>query len=278
MNNIRWLIRNIADAASLTAVPALVTGLPHTNLQRNTERERTARTSGLASQDFNLLWTSDQKINMTGFTRVNWSTAATLRSRLFMGGSPSTSIYDSTALAAFSLAGLDTDIDIYTERDFAAFRSGGMYFPLLTNMQAATLTVADGANPDGYISQTRLWMGKYFEFAYHAPFGAIDIQIMDGSVGKRADDGTHIVDKKWKARKFTLNLSLIPQADFPTVIAAARYLGTDKESWISLFPNAGGALETYGQMACRLSPSSPVFSPLWSEAQLHKTVLIFEET
>lgn len=276
-NKLRILTRNLVDTATLYAVPAFVATLPETFLQRQTERGRYASTNaGVLAADLHLLWSSDQKVNCVGYTRTNLSTAATIRNQVFQGGSPSSRVYDSTALTAFSTSGLDTDIDVYTEADFRLLRSTLQYFPTLTNMQELVSTVTDTVlNTDGVLQLGRMWAGKYFEFSYHAPYGNLDLQVVDLSKGSRADDATHIVDKKGKFRRVVLRLDLIPDADLPSVLALSRYLGTDKECLLDLYPGLGGAKELYGRMACR-QVDSPVFNP-W-QVGLHKNTMTFEET
>lgn len=275
MSNLRILARNIADTATLTENPALESSLPGSNLQRNTERGRTARTTSLASQDVKLSWSSAQKANMVGLTRHNLTTAATLRSLLYSDNAWTTGIYDSTALTAFSTSGLDTDVDVYTERDFANLLNSVQYFTEQTTMQSAIVRLADAANPDGYLEAHRLWIGKYFELTYNPAHGAVELALMDESKSGRADDGSHIVDKRWKARRLSIQLDFITDADLDSMLAIARYLGRDKECFVSLSPGVGGVKELYRQGAFRLV-DSPTFNP--HQYGLHRNSLVFEET
>lgn len=280
MNNIRILARNIADTSTLTAdTSPISSSLGVANLIRQTERTRTARFSSASIPTIDARWTSDQQINMVGLTRHNWSTSALWLPKIYAGGSPSALLYTAGGfgVTAFSTAGLDTDIDVYTEADFAGLRNTVKYITLLTTAQQATFTITDGGNPDGYIDQTRLWIGKYFEFFYDPPFGAVQLVPMDSSVGERADDGTHIVDKGWKARRLQIRLEFVRSADVKSLLAILRYLGKDKEFFLSMFPNEGGALELYGQMACRITETNPV-DLLATEAQTHRGTITIEET
>lgn len=276
MPNIRVLARNLVDeATSIIATAAAASGYPVTNLQRDTERGRTFRSGGLSSQDIALAFPSDVKANMAGFTRHNWSTASTFRQQLYAAGSPTAASYDGTPLTGFSTSGLDTDLDVYTERDFAHLRNSVQYFTERTDVREARSTVADAANADGYIEMTRMWFGKYFEFTYNAEHGDFQMTQDDASVAGRADDGSHIVDKRWKARKLSLNIRLVPDTDLPTVLAIARRIGRDKECFVSVYPGAGGAKELYNQGAFRLV-QSPTFDP--HTYGYHKFMMSFEET
>lgn len=277
MANVRILARNLCDFGIITGSPAMASFLPVTNLQRQTERGSPARSGGLSAQDFKLMWTSAQKANMVAFTRHNWSTASTLRTQIYSDQAWTTAVYDGTALAAFSSSGLATDIDydVVRDKDFLPFKSTAQYFPSVASMQSAKMTLADAANPDGWFDQNRLFVGQYFEFTYNPAYGTVQLQPTDSGKQGRADDGTMVVDKGWKARRLTIDLDRILDADLPTFLAIARYLGRDRECFVSLYPGAGGALEIYNQMACRLV-ESPTFTPL--APGLHKNTMVFEET
>jgi hypothetical protein len=275
---LRILARNIVDSASsIYTVPAFVSTLPASYMQRQTERARYAQTNlGVTAADIHLLYGSNQSVNMVAYTRTNFSGSTTVRNRLFGAGSPSPSLYDSTALAAMTmLSSLDTLIDVSTESDFQFLKSTVQYFPTQSTVQEIMSTVSDAGSPDVALRITRMFAGKYFETVYDPPFGGADLQIVDMSRGDRADDGSHIVDKKGKFRRLVLRLDFIPDTDLATMLAIARYLGTDKECFISLYPEWGGAKELYNMMACRLV-DSPTFNP-W-QVGLHKNTMTFEET
>ena len=250
------------------------TTLPVTNLGKPTERGRTARTTSLASQDVKLAWASNQKANMVAITRHNLTTAATLRTLGYSDAAWTSGILDTTALTAFSTSGLNTDIDVYTERDFQHLKSSVQYFAEVTNLQSLIARIADAANPDAYMEANRLMVGKYFEVTYNPPFGSVELQQVDASVMGRADDGTQVVDKRAKWRRFTVRLDFVHDDDLDDLLALERYLGTDKETWISLYPGAGGAKELYNQMACRIV-DSPSMNP--NQVGVHANSITFEE-
>ncbi len=279
MANLRILARNIAETAELTESPAMVATLPGSNLQLPTERERVARTTSLAAQDVKLAWSADQKANMVAVTRHNFTTAAYLRALGYATNDwTSSTIFDTGATAAaFSTAGLNTDIDVYTEADFRHLKNTAQYFTGVTNMESMIVRWTDNspANADGYMQATKLFVGQYFETTYQPPYGGVELTPMDDSVGGRAHDGSHLVSKGWKARRLVLDLQFIPDADLNDLLAIARYLGKDREAFISLYPGEGGVKELYNQMACRLI-ESPTFGPHFPG--LEKTRLVFEET
>lgn len=278
MPNIRILTRNIAETAEISASPALVATLPERHLQLPTERARVARTTSLASQDIKLAWGSAQKANGIAVARHNFTTAGTLRHLGYStddwtGGT----IVDTTALAAFSTAGLNTDIDVYTEADFAEYRNTVQYFTAVTTLQSFISRWADGspANGDGYLQATKLFLGTWFEFGYNPPFGGASMSPKDFSKADRAYDGTHQADKGAKARRFVMQARFINEADLPTVLAIARYLGTDRETFIDLYPESATAKGLYNRFPCRLV-EVPDFDPHF--VGLHGAQFVFEET
>ena len=276
MAKLRLLCRDACTTAVATASPAMSTSLPVTNLQRPIERERVARTTSLASQDIKLAWASAQKANAIVLARHNLTTAATLRTLLYSDVAWTTGIYDSTALTAFSLSGLNTDIAVYTERDFRMFKTTVQYFTEVTTMQSAIARIADAANPDGVFDVTKLMIGKYTEVSINPPYGGVDLTFMDKSVQGDADDGTMIVDKRWKARKLVIELDqIVDSSDLDEMFAIAHYAGTDKEIFVSVYPEVGGAKEFYHHFVGRLI-DSPTFNP--HQVGLHKGSFVFRES
>ena len=263
------IAKNIAPDASIVASPSMQ--FPESNLLLPTERGRVAQSTGLASQQLTLSWSSNQKAGGIALIGHNLTTAGTVRS-IFSDVTPAT-LYDSTALAAFSTTGLDTDIDDYTDIDFRGYKVFRHYFTQITTIRSLVQTWSDALNPDGCMNARKLIIGKVFEPEY--PTGAIDMTPMDSSVAGRADDGTHQVDRGWQARVLTVSIEAIVEADRPTWLAFARSVGKFGECFVDLYPSDTGALGIYGRGAFRL-----VDSPTFNHFQygIHKNTLRFEET
>lgn len=273
MANLRFIIRNVIDNAILSASPAQVsTSLDEQNLKRQTERGRVCRSSGLASQVIIAAFNA-ATISAIAFTRHNWSTSSTLASVVSNGGG---TLHSTGALSAFSTTGLATGIDVYTERDFEHLKSTVQYFADQAAATQIACTIADAANADGFIQQTRMFAGDFFEVTYNPPNGDVTLTQMDGGIAGRADDGTHIVDKSFKARALRIDLTYVDAADLPTLLAMARYMGRDKEGFVDLYPESTDyAKGLYHRMAFRLV-DSPTFNP--HQVGLHKNTLLLEET
>jgi hypothetical protein len=275
--NFRILVRNLIEEIVPTSTgQALLASLPVTNLALQTSRGQTARTTGVGSAvNFRANFGAASRVNMMAMSRTNWTTGGLIAPTYFSNAFV-TSVYGPGNSAAFDTSLLDrVDQAFYRSADGAGIRNAALYSPLFTNVQSVQFAVSDAANPDAYVEQTKWFAGEYFEVSYDPEFGGVDMQYMDASVQGRSDDGTMQVDKRAKTRKLTINLTGITDSDLPTMLAAARYLGKDKECWISLYPGWGGAKEIYNQGAFRLT-DSPTFNP--HQVGLHKNTMTFEET
>lgn len=274
MANVRILARNRARDATVSASPTLLAARPASNLILPTMRGRTGRSISTASQTISLAWDSNQTGNAVAVSRHNWTDAATLRSILYQSGSPSI-LHDTGALAAFPLTGLDTEYDVHTDADFRGLKNTIQYIPLQTLARSADIIIADAGNTDGYLDQTQVWFGKYFEFEYNPAHGEAQLTLMDASSQSRADDGSQVVDKRWNARKLVIGLDFVSDNDLPSLLAIARSLGKFGECFIDLYPETTGAKHLYNMMACRLV-DSPTFNP--TQYGWHKNTMTFEET
>lgn len=243
MPNLRISFRNLADAATVTANPALLTTLPEANLQRQ-ERYRTSRTTSLASQEYKFAWTSAQTINMIAMRLHNLTAAAQLAAPTYSDSAFTTAIDTNAAANCFAYTGLDAN-DVLTEADFRLLKNSARYLTSRSTVQSLKATVTDAANPDGYFDISRFWIGKYHEFAYQAPMGGVPLTFDDFGTQERAHDGSLISDKGAKARRIDLSHDFMPAADWAALLAGLRLVGKDKELWVSVFPENGTYLEPY---------------------------------
>lgn len=254
MPNLRMLIKNIADTAVITATPAAVATLPVTNLQTQ-QRKQTFRTTSLASQNIDFTWTANQTCNMVALPRFNGTTAATARIYRYSDSAWTTLIDDTTALAAYSTTGLDQlDIDEFQNADFLVVKNYVKYLSAITNMKSMRITLLDAANAAGYLEASRAMVGTYKQFSDNPDHGSLQSSIQDLSTFERADSGSALVNKMEKFFKTSISPEWIPEAtDLQWLRAAARYLGLDKDFWVSFYPEAGGVLEYYNQGQVRFA-------------------------
>lgn len=275
MANIRFLFRNLvnADNVTVTASPALVTTLPEANLQKQ-ERNKTARSTSTASQDFKFSWATAQTVNMIALRRHNLTAAAQLAAPTYSDTAWTTAIDTNAAANCFAYTGFDAN-DVLTEDDFRLLKNSGRYLTSRANVQSMKATVTDASNPDGYFDVSRIFIGKYFEMAYQIPYSGAPLVMDDAGTQSRMDDGSLVTDKRYKMRKLEINQDYCTTADWAALEAGIRYAGKDKDIWISVFPGDGTHLECYYQGAFKFT-SMPQFD--LNRPTLAGVRMMFEET
>lgn len=246
-SNLRFIFKNLADEAVISASPAFLSTKWVTRLQE--PGRETGRTTSAAAQDITLVWPAAQKISAAGLLGHNLTVDGTLRSRLYSDAAASTLISgaDTTALQAFDDAGLD-DLDDLTDPDFRGYKNSMQYFAAeYTTVRAAKLSIADAANPDGYFDARRIWVGRYREARYNPPYGGLSVKPSSKTVVGDLEDGGTWSDKKGDFRTFTINLNWIDEADRAAIFAGLRYVGRHREFYISAAHAIGGVEEIYYQ-------------------------------
>lgn len=246
-SNIRFIFKNLADSAVISASPAFASTAWITNLQKRGRLE--ARSASNADQDINLVWTANQRANAIVLPRNNLTDAGTARGRLYDDAPMSSLISgaDTGVLDAFNAAALKSPDDI-ADLDFRGYKNTRLTFgATYTTVRGAKLTLSDAANPDGFKSASRIVVGEWFETRYNMPYGGLTMSPQSLTVRGRVDGGGAWADKKADFRRFVLNLNWIPPEDLPYVLAGLRYVGTHRDFYISLAYGIGGIEEIYYQ-------------------------------
>ena len=273
MANIRFLFRNLVDTATVTASPALLAGLPATNLQTQ-QRNRSARTTSTASQDFSFSWPTAQTIDMIAMRRFNLTAAAQMACPTYSDSAFTTSIAANAAANCFGYTGLDAN-DILTESDFILLKNFARFPTLSSVVQSLKVTVTDAANPDGYFDISRMFIGKLKELFYQVSYSGALLTMDDASTQRRMDDGSLVSDKRFKFRKLEINQNYCAPSDWASILSALRFVGKDKDVFISVFPTAGDYTEVYYQGAFKFTGMSAFDRNNPNAAGMR---MIFEET
>lgn len=261
MPNIRIITPNESDAAVLTAAPALVATLPQTNLQ-DQARERVARTTGLTAQDIKGVLPSSKWVSALALTRHNLTSVATWRLRLYSDAAWTTLVYDSTAVpavAAKSLGDLEWGIDPLGASVFTgwAHAFSCMWFaPVIA--RSFIVTLADGANPAGYMEASRLFLGRYLDSLYNFEWG-LRLAWEEDTTQERTDGGTLRSDGVEPNRRMSFRLAWLSPTDRPKFLEWARRDGLRNDFFASGHPTYGGALERDHAMSGKLA-ETPVFA------------------
>lgn len=268
---LKFIFRNLADTATITASPALVAGLPESNLKFQ-ERNKTARSTSLAAQTYLFSWATDQNIDAIACKWHNWTAAATMANPTYSDSAWTTAIDTNAAANAFAYTGFDAN-DVLTEADFKIIKNAERYLTNRTNVRSMKATIADAANPDGYIEASRFFIGKSLELSYSVPYGGAILTLDDLSVQSVMDDGSLVTDKRAKRRKLELSAHCVVPSEWAALLAAFRYCGLDKDFWVSVFPDEGSYLQAYYSGAFKFAAPSAFDRHFPSAAQSKLTLI-----
>ncbi len=241
----RWLIRNLIDTAGVSASPALLAGLPETNVQK-LPRSLTARGTSLATQDFKYSWAADQTFTMVGETWTNFTTAAQRRVIIYPNADwTGTPTYDPGAINCWAYTGLSSFFSA-TDPEARIRKNGAQYFTAAVG-KSMIVRYTDAANPDGFMEISRQFAGAYFEFerGFALASGAMTPGTLSSKL--RLGDGSQSANKGENFFNMPLSAGLISDVDWPTVLFAADYLGIDRDSFFSMYPGDGTFKEMYHQ-------------------------------
>lgn len=273
----RILSNNLADSATITADPAMVTTLPETNLQTSL-REQVARWTDVDAQAIHLVWTGSKYLSCVCLYRGNFSATATWRVRCWEDGTMTTAVYDSGTVyicPPVPLGSLEWGVDelnknLYSDWDYSI--AVVWFTPVLTG--AVTIDVADVENPDGYVQAARLFAGAYFEPAVGVSDG-MQLGYRENTQQARTEGGSLRVEPGAIWRTLQVDTRSMLEADRLRLIDIARNSGMRNDVFVSVFPGRADELERDYQLQARLVQQNAFTTnvPIY-----HSTTLTFEET
>lgn len=245
MSNLRISHRNLADAATLAASPALASALPVTNLQR--AGRLPARTTSTADQTITGDWGSVQPVNVVALWRHNLSQEATWRVELWAGANQTgTKVYDSGGVGGdlIPLGDLRWGVDplgTTVQRGWTIAYQSVLFFTT-AYARSFKITLSDSGNAAGYFQACRLWIGEYWSPADNFDYGAT-LAWQDESVQYRTDAGSLRTDVGALSRVLTFGLSWMAESDRASLTDILREVGKVNEVFLSIYPGTGGAQE-----------------------------------
>jgi hypothetical protein len=278
MANLRIITPNESDDAVLTAVPAMVTTLPVSNLQDQT-RSRVARSVGLPTPqyirgDYNEV----KQISSMALVRHNLTGAAEIRLKLWDGaGQTGTLTYDSGVVELGDALGWGDfiwGVDPWGDDQFAnwpvAFTV--LWFDPFT-AQSFEIQITDNANTDGYIEFARLFMGLYWSPETNFSYGA-KMAWRENSTQGRTDGGTLRTDARSPYRAWSFDLNFLTQGERAQLADIMRNAGLRNDMFISCFPGEGGARERDYAGAAKLVSLPDITHPF---ARHYSAPMVLEE-
>lgn len=258
--NIRIITPNDADAATLTASPAMVASLPVTNLQ-DISRARVARTTSTVAQTIKGTWNAVKVISALALMRHNLTSASTWGLQLYSDAAWATLAFDSgtvNAVPAKSLGDLEWGVDPLGASLFTgwALAFSSMWFGAI-RAQSFVLTIADASNPAGYLEATRLFIGRYLQPTYNFSWG-IKLIWKEDTTQERTEGGTLRSDGFDPYRRMAFKLDQLTASDRPKFLEWARKDGLRNDVFISAYPGDGTSLERDHSMAAKLVASAEI--------------------
>lgn len=275
--SLRIVTPKISDAATLTSSDFVAT-LPVTNLQLE-GRGRTARTTN-ATGNKTILG------NLAGIAILsamvlynhNLTSQATWRLELYDGANQTgTKVYDSGTLNALPAVGWGEFQWGLLPWGGSVFTGWGSAFSVLwfdpVGALSFRLTIADAANPDGYLDMKRLLMGNYFEPLVNVEYG-LNVFWQDNSEQMRTQGGSLRTDNRVQFRVARGTLPALTQGERATFVEMTRQVGLRVEVFMSIFPEIGGAMERDHSILGKFTTMPDL---MHSQYNSFKSDLVFEE-
>lgn len=242
MSNLRLIVENQGDSATLTASPAVVATLPVTNLQI-APRSKVLRTTSTADQVINGDMGAAFVADGFSLARHNLGTQATVKLRLFDGANQTGSVvYDSGDVAVSEpiaagvfILGVDawgdkaSDIDVIFTHWFTP-----------TAYRSFEITLSDAANPDGYLQAGRMFLGLSLAPEINYAWGA-KLEWVEDTKLERTAAGSLRSEGVQPFRRFSIDLNHLTVSDRERFSAAFRRIGKRQDILIAGYPGAPGA-------------------------------------
>jgi hypothetical protein len=238
MSNLKLILNNTADLATLTADPLPVNSLPVTMLQ-DSRRGRALRSVG-TTQKILGNHSEVQIADGCALIRLNLTDLATVRLTFYEGENQTGEVMFDTGDAVFG--------DLIPAGEFSAGFDpfGGSYYtPSLAVMwftavfyRSFEISISDPGNADGYINIERLLMGLSFSpehnFSWNSP-----LEWVDRSQRRRTAAGGLRVRPQSSYRRLSLILEWITDTDRSRLSSAFRG-AKDRDILVSAYPSESG--------------------------------------
>lgn len=227
-NNLRIGYLNYADAATLSATPALDTTGPETYLQTDARGDIALATS-TASQDIKGTWGgTSYTVSQLALWRHNLAYSDTIRLQLYSDAAWTTGVYDSTALAAYA-SGLFTDW---------GWAFTNCYF---TPQACKSFKITIAASAAAF-QCSRLYLGPYTEAPLQPAYGFL-VAPETNAKQSRSEGGSlrSIAKADWRSAAFDMRVKT--EADRAAWYEISRYCGINRSLIASAFPGDGGTVE-----------------------------------
>lgn len=251
MPNLRILYDNAADSATVTA--STTSGsLAAANLLTDYKNEVHRSTTTVVS--YTLTWASAKTVSAVILAFANYTTAATMRVRVYTLSGDSVPALDTgnrlccpaARVGLYPMSGSGANSYAYGWGAYA--RS---YFTP-TSGQKVVIDVTDSGNTAGYLEAGRLVVGAYWSPTFNASYG-VKLQQKTGSEHKRTDAGDLRTEIRPVSREISLDLALMKATDRGTLDTILRSNGIVRPVFLSVYPEHSdtaqeAAYSVYGKL------------------------------
>jgi hypothetical protein len=261
--NIKILAENQWDLASLTLNDGTaVASLPLSNTQFYSNEE----IARIASTSATIVANLDKRYQISTFNlyRHNLSNTATVQVQYYSGENGTGElVLDSGVLKAIpakSLGELNWPLDKLVP---SAFDDWHLRFTSYDHdyviARSIKITIVDADNEQGYIDITRFYVGKAFRPAYNFSYGA-GLSWLNSDNQQRSAGGGMFASASSAYRQIGLSLNYLQPKDRNELSRIRRIAGNNKDVFVSMYPNRGGALEIEHTMAGMFSDTNAINS------------------
>jgi hypothetical protein len=264
MPNLRIIANNLIGQATLAA--STTAGAYSVEALKKNEKGAVWRATG-TSAVLTAVLSATRPVQAVVLPHCTLTEGATMRVQLTDGTDVSetgTFFYDSgnkPALAAAPQAPVGWGEALQGSNSFAY--GGGAYArmwlpPGLAYARGVRITLADPANPAGYIEASRLVVGSYWEAAINPEVG-LSVSMIDSDEQFRNGAGDLVTVLGLRHRKVSLRMADLPAADRNALWSILCSNGRAVPILLSVFPdNADGKLEEMYQLWCKLTNTSAI--------------------
>jgi hypothetical protein len=280
MPNFRIITPNESDDAVLTASPALITTLPVENLQDAT-RAKVARSNAVVlAQHILGNFNEAKNVSAMALVRHNLTADATLRFKVYDDLNQTGNLtYDSGTVALSVPIAWGDFIWGPAAWGGEAFADWPVVFSVMWFDPVAALSfdleINDGANADGYLEASRLFVGLYWTPEVNINYG-VSLSWVDKSTQERTDGGSLRTDAVESFRRWEMDLSRLTSGERAQLSEILRRTGLRNDLFLSVFPEESGETERDYSGAVKLVQNVALIHDMFSNFRTQ--TLAFEES
>lgn len=243
MANMRIIYDDKCASATITA--SSTSGVLISANMQNDYKGQVHRSTG-TSVSYTLTWAQAQNISAVGLPATNLSPTATIRVRIYSTTASDIPLTDSGTIQANGAVATQL-YNWSNPLDANSFAYGGatktaVWFEQQYSAQKVVIDIVDTSNVAGYIDCSRIVCGAYWEPKYNVSSG-ITHNIVDTSNNIRNDSGDLLSDRGFIHDQLSFDLSVLVEADKSVLTQIMRFVGVNKNIFVSLMPDSNSSRE-----------------------------------